>query len=177
MRQALAMALQDYAGAVVLVSHDRHLLRSVSDEFLLVHKRRVQPFDGDLEDYARWLTSSAQDEKAPAAADAAVAATDVDIGRDSADARRQRKREEAERRNRLAPLRRRIEAYERELSELAQRLAEVDAALATPEIYAADCRERLRELLVRQGDMRRRTEQLEALWLEASEQFEAASAS
>ncbi|MBV8741844.1 MAG: ATP-binding cassette domain-containing protein, partial [Sinobacteraceae bacterium] len=100
MRQALAMALQDYAGAVVLVSHDRHLLRSVSDEFLLVHERRVQPFDGDLEDYARWLTSSAQDEKAQAAADAAVAATDVDIGRDSADARRQRKREEAERRNR-----------------------------------------------------------------------------
>jgi ATP-binding cassette subfamily F protein 3 len=176
MRQALAMALQEYAGAVVLVSHDRHLLRSVSDEFLLVHERRVQPFDGDLEDYARWLTSSLQDETCEAA-DVTVAESAANAARDSADARRQRKREEAERRNRLAPLKRRVEAYERELTELAQRLAQLEAELATPEIYSADCRERLRELLIRQGDMRRRTEQLESVWLEASEQLEAASGS
>ncbi len=177
MRQALAMALQEYAGAVVLVSHDRHLLRSVSDEFLLVHERRVQLFDGDLEDYARWLTSSAQVDTLQAAADVTAAETDADVGRDSADARRQRKREEAERRNRLAPLKRRIEAYERELADLAQRLAHVDAELATPEIYCGDCRERLRELLIGQGEMRRRTEELESVWLEASEQLEAASGS
>src|SRR5215813_865150 len=55
MRQALAVALQDYEGAVVLVSHDRHLLRTVADEFMVVHEGRATPFDGDLEDYARWL--------------------------------------------------------------------------------------------------------------------------
>ncbi|MBV8804128.1 MAG: ATP-binding cassette domain-containing protein, partial [Sinobacteraceae bacterium] len=55
MRQALAVALQDYEGAVVLVSHDRHLLRTVADEFVIVHQGRAVPFDGDLEDYARWL--------------------------------------------------------------------------------------------------------------------------
>ena len=55
MRQALAVALQDYAGAVVVVSHDRHLLRTVADEFYVVHDGRVQPFEGDLEDYAQWL--------------------------------------------------------------------------------------------------------------------------
>ena len=60
MRQALAVALQDYEGAVVLVSHDRHLLRVVADELLLVRcTAAVEPFDGDLEDYARWLASSA----------------------------------------------------------------------------------------------------------------------
>src|SRR5450755_3406830 len=70
MRQALAVALQDYEGAVVLVSHDRHLLRVVADELLLVHAGSVAPFDGDLEDYARWLGSSG----AVAAGAAAVAA-------------------------------------------------------------------------------------------------------
>src|SRR3984957_1049857 len=58
MRQALAVALQDYAGSVVLVSHDRHLLRTVADQFYVVHAGRVQPFDGDLEDYAQWLAQA-----------------------------------------------------------------------------------------------------------------------
>ena len=55
MRQALAVALQDYEGAVVLVSHDRHLLRAVADELILVDEGRASPFDGDLDDYARWF--------------------------------------------------------------------------------------------------------------------------
>ena len=55
MRQALAVALQDYEAAVVLVSHDRHLLRAVADELILVDRARAQPFDGDLDDYARWF--------------------------------------------------------------------------------------------------------------------------
>src|SRR5580698_9360812 len=68
MRQALAVALQDYAGAVVVVSHDRHLLRTVADEFYVVHGGRLQPFDGDLEDYAQWLTqASAADSGDPSA--------------------------------------------------------------------------------------------------------------
>jgi ATP-binding cassette, subfamily F, member 3 len=70
MRQALAVALQDYEGAVVLVSHDRHLLRTVADEFIIVHNGRPMPFDGDLEDYAKWLDETG----AGAADDAATAA-------------------------------------------------------------------------------------------------------
>jgi energy-coupling factor transporter ATP-binding protein EcfA2 len=54
MRQALARALQEYSGAVLLVSHDRHLLRTAIDEFYLVADGRATPFDGDLDDYARW---------------------------------------------------------------------------------------------------------------------------
>ena len=66
MRQALAVALQDYAGAVVLVSHDRHLLRTVADEFYVVHQRaRRSAFDGDLEDYAQWLADADSALRAP----------------------------------------------------------------------------------------------------------------
>ncbi len=67
MRQALAVALQDYEGAVVLVSHDRHLLRTVADEFIVVHKGRATPFDGDLEDYAKWLNETDEEPAAAAA--------------------------------------------------------------------------------------------------------------
>jgi ATP-binding cassette, subfamily F, member 3 len=90
MRQALSVALQDYEGAVVLVSHDRHLLRTVADVLHIVHGGRLLPFDGDLEDYAQWLAD----------ADPAIAATSETPSetRASADARKQRKREDAERR-------------------------------------------------------------------------------
>ena len=97
MRQALAMALQDFAGAVVMVSHDRHLLRSVSDALYVVHDGRLQEFDGDLDDYARWLDNSAVK---PAAITTGVSAAPT------AEERKQRKREEAERRTRLAPMKR-----------------------------------------------------------------------
>src|SRR6202034_2604245 len=89
MRQALAVALQDYAGAVILVSHDRHLLRTVADEFYVVHGGRVQPFDGDLADYAQWLGAEASADRlvdGPGAAASAAGAAPSD----SAEARRQR---------------------------------------------------------------------------------------
>src|SRR5262249_28356052 len=72
MRQALSVALQEYAGAVVLVSHDRHLLRTVADEFRIVSDGRVTPFDGDLEDYAQWLAQTAATSAADTAEDSAV---------------------------------------------------------------------------------------------------------
>src|SRR5678815_200833 len=97
MRQALAVALQDYDGAVVLVAHDRHLLRAVADELILVDAGRATPFDGDLEDYARWFLTSA----APAQEQETVAQPTPE---QTSEQKKQRKREEAERRNRLSPL-------------------------------------------------------------------------
>ena len=157
MRQALAVALQDYEGAVVLVSHDRHLLRTVADEFIVVHGGRAMPFDGDLEDYAQWLS---QETPAPV------------VQADSADSRKQRKREEAERRNKLAPLRSRIAKYETELARLALRNQALQAELAAPDIYAAASKDKLKELLAQQADVARETEKVETAWLEASEELE-----
>jgi ATP-binding cassette, subfamily F, member 3 len=162
MRQALAVALQDYEGAVVLVSHDRHLLRTVADEFLVVHDGRATAFDGDLEDYAKWLEQTA------AAADSTAVSQS-----ESSDSRKQRKRDEAERRNRLTPLKAKIARYDDELARLAGKTAAIQAQLTASEIYATGAKDRLRELLAQQAQLARETEKVETAWLEASEELEA----
>jgi ATP-binding cassette subfamily F protein 3 len=173
MRQALAVALQEYEGAVVLVSHDRHLLRTVADQFYIVAPvdghGRAQPFDGDLEDYAEWLAKSGVE---------AVTPTDAPKSErepESADARKQRKRDEADRRNRLTPLRNRIAKCDQELERLAKERATLEAQLAAPDIYSDAQKPRLKELLATQTNLARETEKIEAEWLDASEQYEAAA--
>ena len=161
MRQALAVALQDYAGAVVLVSHDRHLLRTVADEFYIVHQGRAAAFDGDLEDYAKWLTD----------ADSA-AARPAQRRLETTESRRQRKREEAERRNSLSPLRAAIARCEDELERLARERSRVQAALEAPDIYAERCKERLGRLLEEQAQLARATEKAEGAWLASTESLE-----
>jgi ATP-binding cassette subfamily F protein 3 len=161
MRQALAVALQEYEGAVVLVSHDRHLLRTVADEFLVVHGGRATPFDGDLEDYAKWLEETASADDSPAVPQS-----------ETSDSRKQRKRDEAERRNRLTPLKAKIARYDDELTRLAGKTAALQVQLAAPEIYATEAKDRLRELLAQQARLARETEQVETAWLEASEELE-----
>lgn len=161
MRQALAVALQDYAGAVVLVSHDRHLLRTVADEFYIVHQGRATPFDGDLEDYAKWLADADSAASAPAP-----------LKVETTESRRQRKRDEAERRNRLSPLRAAIASAEGELERLASERARVQAGLEAPDIYAATAKERLDRLLQEQAHLARETEKIEGTWLESTERLE-----
>jgi ATP-binding cassette, subfamily F, member 3 len=162
MRQALAVALQDYEGAVVLVAHDRHLLRAVADELILVDGGRATPFDGDLEDYARWFLTSA----APAQ-DEEVAA------KPGAEQKKQRKREEAERRNRLSPLRAEVARCETRIAELERQRQEIEAQLATPEIYGEQARQRLQELLKAQTQMWRDLNASEEAWLAATERLDA----
>ncbi len=168
MRQALAVALQDYTGAVVLVSHDRHLLRTVADELHIVHQGCVQPFDGDLDDYAKWLGDSAP----PQGATPQEATPQREA--ETADARKQRKREDAERRNRLSPLKAQVAKCEQELERLAQETAELQRQLAAPDLYAEGARDGLRQLLQRQTELARATQRIEAAWLHASEELEAA---
>jgi ATP-binding cassette subfamily F protein 3 len=162
MRQALAVALQDYDGAVVLVAHDRHLLRAVADELLLVDAGRATPFDGDLEDYARWFQVSA------AAASEAPAMT-----KPAAEQKKQRKREEAERRNRLSPLRAEVARCETRIAELETRRQQVEAELANPDIYGEHAKQRLQELLKVQTQLRRDLHASEEAWLTATERLDA----
>jgi ATP-binding cassette subfamily F protein 3 len=169
MRQALAVALQEYGGAVVLVSHDRHLLRTVADQLLIVTAGRLTPFDGDLDDYARRLAELDLQEAASAPAPSAA----PDTQRDSMDLRRRRRREQAERRSRLAPLRAQIAQYDQELTRLAEHSVRVQAQLASPEVYSDSARERLRELIAEQTSLERETQRVETAWLAASEQLEA----
>lgn len=164
MRQALAVALQDFDAAVVLVSHDRHLLRAVADELILVNAGRAQPFDGDLDDYARWFTVREQQEES-------------ELGSreqpNTAEQRRQRKREEAEQRNRLSGLRSQIAKLEKEMESLQRELEAIETALADPQIYQESSKPQMLKLLDSRTQLRRKLEVAESAWLENSERLEA----
>jgi ATP-binding cassette subfamily F protein 3 len=168
MRQALAVALQDYDAAVVLVSHDRHLLRAVADELILVNQGRAQPFDGDLDDYARWFTTREQEEEQQIQARS---------GANSAEQKKQRKRDEAEQRNRLSGLRSQIAKLEKEMERLQRELTTIDSALTAPEIYQEQAKPQLLKLLDSQKQLKRQLDNAEAAWLEGTEKLEAGAPS
>ncbi|RFA24802.1 ABC transporter ATP-binding protein [Alkalilimnicola ehrlichii] len=171
MRHALTVALQSFEGALIVVSHDRHLLATTTDEFWLVSGGRVSPFAGDLDDYHAWLverraqTASASRQAEPAGGS----------GRSAAE-RKEQKRQEAERRKRLAPLRKHLERLDREIANLAGTLDELEQALAEPALYESENKARLSELLARQAELKPRQEALEAEWLEKQEELEALQA-
>ncbi|WP_079205014.1 ATP-binding cassette domain-containing protein [Pseudomonas sp. CC6-YY-74] len=162
MRLALTMALQEFAGAVVVVSHDRHLLKSTTDEFFLVADGRVQPFDGDLEDYARWLVDY-RVRQAPA--------SNTESNLDKTDKRAQRQAAAALRQQ-LAPLKREADKLEKELGQLHERLAAVEASLGDSAIYEAASKNQLREALAEQAKLKGHEADLEERWMDALETLE-----
>jgi ATP-binding cassette subfamily F protein 3 len=172
-REALTVALAQFEGTLVLVSHDRHLLRATTDQFLIIAEGRLQPFDGDLEDYRDWLfrTKLAPTEEAvplPEAKIPAVAAPQID--------RRGQKRREAEARQRQSAARKPIESRIKRLEELMAKSnahkAAIDTQLADAAIYAEANKEKLKALIVDQAFVARELVQLEAEWLQQQEQLE-----
>ncbi|MGE8295295.1 MAG: ATP-binding cassette domain-containing protein [Pseudomonas sp.] len=164
MRLALTMALQEFAGAVVVVSHDRHLLKSTTDEFLLVADGRVTPFDGDLDDYARWLIDYRQHQAPPSAP--------VEGAADKTDKRAQRQAAAALRQQ-LAPHKRQAEKLEQELGKVQEKLAAVEAQLGDSALYESARKDELRERLAEQAQLKAREAELEEAWLSALETLEA----
>jgi ATP-binding cassette subfamily F protein 3 len=168
-REALTDALAQFDGTLVLVSHDRHLLRATTDTFLIVADGKLMPFDGDLDDYRDWLFKT---RLAPAketqAASSPGAAPQVD--------RREQKRLEAEERQRLStlkkPIETRIRKLEEQMGKLQARKAEIDAKLADAAIYDAARKDELKALLAEQGLCGRELEEVEMAWLEQQEALE-----
>ena len=177
MRQALAVALQDYEGAVMLVSHDRYLLSTVVDEFRLVANGRAEPFDGDLEDYARWLGTAAVESAAPGrgapATAFAPAAAAPRAAPESAETRKQRKRSEAQQRAALSPLRAAIAEQEQQLERLSAERVRLERELLSP-TTASDAT-RMPKLLKEQAQVASKIAALEAAWMQSTEQLEAMS--
>ncbi len=181
-REALTDALAQFDGTLVLVSHDRHLLRATTDQFIIVADGKLQPFDGDLDDYRDWLFKTKLDNKnnataapLPAAAKS-KAATPVAPAAVSNVDRRDQKRAEAEERQRLAALKKPIESRIKKLEEqIAKRNAQkatVDTRLADPEMYDVAKKKELTTLLTDQTYYAKELEQLEAEWLEQQEALE-----
>ena len=177
-REALTMALAQFEGTLLLVSHDRHLLRATTDQFIIVADGRLQPFDGDLDDYRDWLfktrLAGKQEESAPLPAKAA--ATQVAAPASTPDRREQRK-QEAEERQRLSvlkkPIETRIKRLEEQMAKCQTKKSDIDARLTDSAIYDAANKEELKQLLADQAYCTRDLDQLEAEWLEQQEALEA----
>ena len=189
-REALTLALAQFEGTVVLVSHDRHLLRATTEEFIIVADGKLQPFDGDLDDYKDWLfktklgkgtvtlpaLAAAAEVKAPApvvqAAPAAPAAAPGE--------RKDQKRMEAGERQRIAALRKpietRVKRLEEQMAKLNTKKAGIDAELLDPAIYGAEHKERLKTLVADQAFAVRDLAQLESEWMTLQEQLEGLAA-
>ncbi|MCK9513181.1 MAG: ATP-binding cassette domain-containing protein [Pigmentiphaga sp.] len=175
-REALTEALASFEGSMLLVSHDRHLLRTTVDEFWIVADGGVAEFDGDLEDYRDWLAqrgalgrgggrergASAADTTAPAASDAAD--------------RKAQRRLEAENRQRLSaqrkPLERKLAKVEHDMAACSARQAELDASIADPGLYDDERREERLAVLAEHGEISKRLRDLEDDWLELQEALE-----
>ncbi|MNB64217.1 putative ABC transporter ATP-binding protein YheS [compost metagenome] len=166
MRLALTMALQEFSGAVLVVSHDRHLLKSTTDNFYLVADGKVEEFDGDLEDYARWLVEYRQ-------RNAPVSTTPVNPDKTDKKAQRQAA---AALRQQLAPHKREADKLEAELGKLHEKLAKVDASLGDSDIYEPARKNELRDLLAEQAKLKVREGELEEAWMEALEVLESMQA-
>ncbi|MEW8086074.1 MAG: ATP-binding cassette domain-containing protein [Candidatus Thiodiazotropha endolucinida] len=169
MRYAVGQALQDYQGAMVIVSHDRHLLRITTDEFWLVSSGQVEPFAGSLDDYPQWLAAERR-----SGSGANGIQVDSQSSGHTAAARKDRKRQQAEQRKRLQPLRRQQLKIEQEIEKLHHRQQQLDQVLADPALYDPSLKNDLKHNLKEKSDLDRELSECERRWLAISEQLEAA---
>ncbi|MEC8444640.1 MAG: ATP-binding cassette domain-containing protein, partial [Pseudomonadota bacterium] len=170
MREALALALQNFEGAILIVSHDRHLLKSTVDEYWLVDHGKVQNFDGDLDDYHDYMNHRTD-------APHPTSSQDVNTGnasdtKPSID-RKEQKRLEAERRQRLAPIRKKQQAAEKQMESLQQALDEIEQAMSDTGLYEASRKDELNALIQKQGTMKAELEEIELEWMTLTEALEA----
>ena len=167
MRQALTEALVDYEGSLVVVSHDRHLLRNTVEEFYLVHDKQVEKFKGDLDDYQKWLT-----EKNSQLISKSNDEIEVTENATSNQNRKEQKRREAELRQQTAPFRKKIVQLEDKMDKYSQQLVEIENQLSDSELYNAENKEKLTALLNEQVTVKKSLEIVEADWMIAQETLE-----
>ena len=164
MRHALTMALQNYDGAIVVVSHDRHLLANTVDQFYLVHQGQVSEFDGDLEDYRAFIKQSEN-------------ADDSDVitakqTENSAEAKKDKKRKEAEIRKALSPLKKQVAKLEEQVESLQAQLEGIEAKLADTSLYEPAQKIALQAVLNEQSQAKKQLETDEEQWMLLLEELE-----
>ncbi|MEQ4937584.1 ABC transporter ATP-binding protein [Proteus terrae] len=171
MRQALTQALISFEGAIVVVSHDRHLLRSTTDDLYLVHDGQVEPFDGDLDDYQQWLVDQNRQEtqanKSQQDNDNITTTTNL-----SAQDKKEQKRKEAEFRQQTQPLRKKLTTLESKMDKLSQELSDIETVLSDSGIYDTSRKNELSDCLNRQSVAKSALEEVEMEWMELQETLE-----
>ncbi|HBO71662.1 MAG TPA: ABC transporter ATP-binding protein [Acinetobacter sp.] len=170
MRHALSMALQDFEGAVVLVSHERQLIASVCDDLLLVHTGKCTAFEGDLQDYAKWLREARQQQiNAQNALQQQASTTQAPVAKIDKEAQR---KEAARRREMTRPIRKNIEKVEAQIEKVQPRLADIEHALADTTLYEANRKDDLIKLMNEQTELKAKLEQHEEQLLELMMELE-----
>lgn len=164
MRHALTMALQNYDGAIVVVSHDRHLLANTVDQFYLVHQGQVSEFDGDLEDYRAFIKQSENADDSDV-----VAAKQTE---NSAEAKKDKKRKEAEIRKALSPLKKQVAKLEEQVESLQAQLEGIEAKLADTSLYEPAQKIALQAVLNEQSQAKKQLETDEEQWMLLLEELE-----
>jgi ATP-binding cassette subfamily F protein 3 len=159
MRHALSIALQSFEGAMILVSHDRHLLRTVCDSLLLVSNGSVAPFKGDLDEYSAWLLQQRNESDGK----------QVSASRPS---RKDERRQKTEQRKALQPLRNKVKKLEKELETLHAKKTGLDTQLADPTLYDDPSSDKIKSLSIAQRQTEQALQQCEEAWLMASEELE-----
>jgi ATP-binding cassette subfamily F protein 3 len=169
MREALTMALQDYEGALVVVSHDRHLLKSTTDNFYLVDDGIVDEFNGDLEDYQKYLLEK---QKQLIEQNNLKNQEKTDLNKPKELSWKEKKQLEYNFKNEIRPLKQQITRLDLQIAELTKKKAELEITLADNSIYNDENKSKLAELFTEQNDVTSKLEETEMLWLDLSEQLE-----
>jgi ATP-binding cassette subfamily F protein 3 len=168
MREALAEALQEFSGAMVIVSHDRHLLNSTCDQLLLVSQQTVSEFPLGLDEYPKWLS-----EHNSTRANCTISSnSNID---NPGFTNKERKRLEAEQRKKTLPLRKKIKQLEDEMHKISEKLIDINTQLSSSDIYAEQNKKKLQQLLLEKADLDKIHEMNELDWLDASEKLENSS--
>jgi ATP-binding cassette subfamily F protein 3 len=152
MRNALSIALQEYEGAMILVSHDRFLVRSTTDQLLLAAEGELQPFDGDLNDYQKWLLDFRKQQAKASKADFS---------------RKEQRKQEAEQREKQRPLLQSIQRLEDQLEKLQHDAVKIETALTDTSLYDAEHKDKLQKLILEQAQLKKQIEAVEEEWLAA----------
>lgn len=164
MRLALTLALQGYAGALVIVSHDRHLLRTCTDELYIVHQGRCEAFNGDLDDYRKYITDAEKKLESESLPPKSV----------KRDKKAQRK-EAAEKRKQLQPLTRKLNSIEKTLDQLQGRQAELETRLSDTALYTDTAKQELQTIIAEKNQVDQQLREQEEQWLNLSHELETLS--
>ncbi len=161
MRHALTLALQNYEGAILVVSHDRHLLSNTVDEFWLVHDGQVKDFDGDLEDYRAFIKQSQVEGESSTQEEASLG-----------ESKKDKKRREAEIRRQVSPLKKTVDKLEAQVEALQEQLDQHEQLLADTSLYEAAQKDQLQKVLAQQAECTQKLGEVEESWMEKLEELE-----
>ncbi len=171
-RHALTRALQEFQGAVIVISHDRHLLRQVVDQYWLVADGKIGPYEGDLDSYQQQLQKLVQQQAKAKQLEQRENRADDSASNQSAQDRKQQKRIQAEQRAKLSPLKKKLDKLEARLDKLHALQSQLEQQLVDPSLYEAEQKKLLQDLLQKQASTTQEAEQVEEDWLLCQEEYE-----